>query len=201
MPRTSPDTPRIERPEALLGAGHPLVAVLAACGATAEAVAAVAVAQLGAFALWWASASYARALALAAALVQVALGMRWADLRVRRRELCLDLLIAGRGDLPLAALRRERRRLGNPRYQVRLAGTLEDVAAQRAGHRALYSGRLVAAMEPQLRDVASTLRAGEVNVRGAALLERLITSGGSPLYGEEVAALRDELARARYLLA
>jgi hypothetical protein len=104
--------------EALLGAGHPLAAVLYGCGDTIEAIAAVAAVQLGALALWWVNASYGRALTLGAAVVQVALGLRWASLRVQRREQCLELVIAGREHLPLGAVARERRRLASPRHQA-----------------------------------------------------------------------------------
>jgi hypothetical protein len=39
-----------------------------------------------------------------------------------------------------------------------------------------------------------------LDVRGVALLDRLITSGTSPLYGSQVGPLRDELGRIRNLL-
>jgi hypothetical protein len=222
MPPTSPHTPRLHRKrpvapegagaglsaEALLGAGHPLVAVLYACGATVEGIVAVAAVQVGALALWWVNASYARALAIGAGVVQVALGVRWASLRVQRRELCLELVIAGREHLPLAVVARERQRLDDPRRQAQLATSLEHLAAmsvqrRRRGERQrpICSRRVLAAVEPQLRDVAARLRDGGVNLRGVALLDRLVTSGSSPLYGEETGPLRDELARSRYWLA
>ena len=222
MPPTSPHTPRLHRQgpvaphpagagrsaEALLGAGHPLVAVLYACDATIEGIVAVAGVQFGALALWWVSPSYARALAVGAGMVQMALGLRWASLHVHRRELCLELVIAGRERLPLAAVARERRRLDDPRRQAQLATSLEHLAAfavprrlPRERQRPIYNPRVLAAVEPQLRDVAARLRDGGVDLRGVALLDRLLTSGTSPLYGERACSLRDELARGRYLLA
>jgi hypothetical protein len=220
MPPTSPHTPRLHRhrpvasrctggrsAEALLGAGHPLVAVLYACGATIEGIVTVAAVQLGALALWWVNASYGRALAMGAGIVQLALGLRWANLSVQRRELCLELLIAGRERLPLAAVARERRRLDDPRRQAQLATSLEqlaDVAAQRSARerqRPIYNQRVLAAVEPQLRHVAARLRDGGVDLRGVALLDRMVTRGDSPLYGKCACSLRDELARGRYLLA
>ena len=194
--------------EALLGPGHPLVAVLYACGDTIEGIAAVAAVQIGALALWWVNSSYGRALTLAAAAVQAALGLRWASLRVQRREQCLELVIAGREHLPLAAVARERQRLGSPRRQAQLAACLEnlaDIATRKPcrgeRQRPIRSRRLLTATEPQLRGVVARLRAGDSELRGVALLDRLITSGASPLYGARVGPLRNELARASYLLA
>jgi hypothetical protein len=194
--------------EALLGVGHPLVAVLYACGETIEGIAAVAAVQLGALALWWVNASYGRALTLGAGVVQVALGLRWASLLVQRRELCVELVIAGREHLPLAAVARERRRLASPRRQARLATCLENLAdvatrtpCRGERQRPIYSWRVLAAAEPQLRGVAARLRADGAELRGVAVLDRLVTSGASPLYGERVGPLRDELARGSYLLA
>jgi hypothetical protein len=172
-----------------------------------EGIAAVAAVQLGALALWWVNASYARALTLGAGVVQMALGLRWASLRVERREQCLELVIAGREDLPLAAVARERRRLGSPRRQAQLATCLENLAdvathkpCRRERQRPIHSRRVLTAAEPDLRGVVTRLRAGGGELRGVALLDRLITSGASPLYGESVDPLREELARGSYLL-
>jgi hypothetical protein len=193
--------------EALLGAGHPLVAVLYACGDTVEGITAVAAVQLGALALWSVNASYGRALTLGAGVVQVALGLRWASLLVQRREQCLELVIAGREQLPLAAVARECRRLGSPRRQAQLATCLENLAdvetrkpCRGERQRPIHSRRVLAATEPELRGVVARLRAGGGELRGVALLDRLITSGASPLYGERVGPLREELARGSYLL-
>jgi hypothetical protein len=222
MPPTSPHTPRLHRQgpvaphragagrsaEALLGAGHPLVAVLYAYGETVAGIVAVAAVQLGALALWWVNASYARALAIGAGVVQLALGLRWASLRAQRRDQCLELVIAGREHLPLTVVARERQRLDGPRCHAQLATSLEQLAAmsvqrRRWGERQhpICSRRVLAAVEPQLRDIAARLRDGGVDVRGVALLDRLVTSGASPLYGREARPLREELARGRYWLA
>jgi hypothetical protein len=179
--------------------------VLYACGATVEGIVAVAAVQVGALALWWVNASYARALAIGAGVVQVALGLRWASLRVQRRDLCLELVSTGREHLPLAVVARERQRLDDPRHQAQLATSLEHLAAmpvqRRERQRPICSRRVLAAVEPQLRDTAARLRAGGVELRGVALLDRLVTSGSSPLYGQEIGALRNELARGQYWLA
>jgi hypothetical protein len=184
------------------------VAVLYAYGETIEGIAAIAAVQLAALALWWVNGSYGRALTLGAGVVHVALGVRWASLRVQRRELCLDLVIDGREQLPLAAVARERLRLASSRHQAQLAlrfENLADIAARKPyqgeRRRPIYSWRVLAATEPQLRGVAARLRTGRGELRGVALLDRLITSGASPLYGQQVGPLREELARGSYLLA
>jgi hypothetical protein len=64
-------------------------------------------------------------LATAGAVVQLALVCRLAALRVRRRELCLELIIGESQGMPLACLERESRRLLEPR-------TLERLATRRA---------------------------------------------------------------------
>ena len=157
--------------------------------------------------LLWVKAPFALALMVAAAVVQLALSMRLGVLRLHRRDLCRDLVIAGREQLPLVALGCELRRLRDPRHQARLARAVEELGAG-ADHNhhepgpasPLYSRRVLAAVEPELRQVARSLRADGAGVRGVALLDRLITSGISPLYGGRVGPLRDELGRIRYLL-
>ena len=217
MPPTSPPTLSSPRParaagecqtaEVLLGLGHPLVSLLYACHTTADEIVVVAALQVAGVVLLWMSAPYALALTVAAAAVQLALDVRTGMLRAHRRELCRDLVIDGRGRLPLAALRCELGRLRDPRLQTRLARSLEDLASSADHHHQelalgppLCSRRVLAAVKPQLRDLVQSLRADGAGVRGVAMLDRLITSGASPLYGRRVGPLRDELGRIRYLL-
>jgi hypothetical protein len=223
MPPLSPHTPgahrqglgaalhldQSRRAELLLGAGHPLVGVLYAYQATAEGILAVAAVQAAALTLWWTSgASFARALTICAGLVQLALSLRLAALRTERRDHCRELLIAGRERLPLGPLTRERWRLLDPRRRHQLACSLEQLADLGSRRdlrpergRPIYNRRVLAAAEPQLRDLAVRLRAEDADVRGVASLDCLVTSGLSPLYGEQVRPLCEELARSRYLLA
>jgi hypothetical protein len=64
----------------------------------------------------------------------------------------------------------------------------------------LADARVIRATAPELREVAGLLRAGPP-AQGVALVEWLLTSPATPLYGAEVDPLRQELGRARYLLA
>jgi hypothetical protein len=66
--------------------------------------------------------------------------------------------------------------------------------------RPVFSAHVVRSVGPELRAIAEQLTAAAPGVRGVALIDRLLHSGASPLYGSEVEPLRRELGRARYLL-
>jgi hypothetical protein len=221
MPPPSLPTPRTHRlgrtprrglgepqtAEALLGLGHPLVGLLYACQTTADEIVVVAAVQAAVVVLFWLSAPFALALAISTAVVQLSLAGRYGMLRMYRHELCRDLVIGGREKLPLAALGCELRRLRDPRRRAWLARAVEELADSADQRRReiglgppLCNRRVLAGVQPQLRDLARLLQAGGGGVRGVALLDRLITSGTSPLYGRRVEPLRDELGRIRYLL-
>jgi hypothetical protein len=119
-----------------------------------------------------------------------------------QRERARELIIAGRGGLPLPVLERERRRLQRPRRRGDFADALEDLvrAAERWPRivptvRPVFDPRQVRAAAPDLCAIAARLRASAVAVRAVARVERLLTSGASPLYGREAEALRHELMR------
>ena len=141
-------------------------------------------------------------LLVAAAIVQLGLGVGLALLTQLQRERARELIIAGRGGLPLPALERELRRLQRPRRRAGLADALEDLvrSAERWPRilptaRPVFDPRHVRAAAAELRAIAARLRAGTVAVRAVARVERLLTSGASPLYGREPEALRHELTR------
>ena len=191
----------------LLGVGHPLVTVLRASLTAVEQILAVAAVEAVAVPLFCEQAPIGLPLAVASGLVQVALGCRLAMLASRRRDICRQLIIAGRERLALADVERERRRLGDARLQTRLARTLEDFADAGAGRHfepritPLLHVNVLRPVGPQVRDVARLLRGNQASVRGVALVEWLLTSGESPLYGAQLQPLRRELGRARYLLS
>jgi hypothetical protein len=193
--------------EALLGGAHPLVGVLRRSQTTVEQMLTVGAVQVVACMLLYCGAPSASPLAIAAALVQMALGLRLSVLLQGRRDLCLQLIIGGAGRLPLGAVELECRRLEDRRHLARLARSLEDMvdAAQRPlaripSSRPVFNVRVIRLVGPQLREIAGLLRTGAPPLRGVALVERLTASGLSPLYGADVEPLRDELRRARYLL-
>jgi hypothetical protein len=83
--------------------------------------------------------------------------------------------------------------------------SLAMAAAVQSGSRSqlihpLADRRLIRAVAPDLREAASLLR-GDPAVHGVALVEWLLTSPATPLYGSEVEPLRAELRRARYLIS
>jgi hypothetical protein len=141
-------------------------------------------------------------LLVAAAIVQLGLGIGLALLTQLQRERARDLIIAGRGGLPLPALEQERRRLQRPRRRAGLADALEELvrAAERwptifPTARPVFDPCLVRAAAAELRAIAARLRASTVAVCAIGRVERLLTSGASPLYGREPEELRHELMR------
>jgi hypothetical protein len=141
-------------------------------------------------------------LLVAATIVQLGLGIGLVLLAQLQRERTMELIIAGRGGLPLPALEREWRRLQRSRRRAGLADALEDLvrAAERWPRiiptaRPVFDPCQVRAAAAELRAIASRLRASTVTVCAVARVERLLTSGASPLYGREPEALRQELMR------
>ena len=59
---------------------------------------------------------------------------------------------------------------------------------------------VAAAVLAELAAVAALLRSERPGLRGVALAERLLTDGASPLYGQDIGALREQLRRASFLL-
>ena len=189
----------------LLGATHPMVRVTGAIAVVegqALAVGGVLVASLVAAAGGFGAMS----VALSAAVVLVVLVVAVVTLADQRRRLAVDLIAEGRGALPLRAVERERRRLVDPRARARLARSLERVIEETLGARRVAFGPpmvcpwVAAPVAAQLRVVAELLRGACPGLRGVALARRLLTDGDSPLYGRDVAALREELGRVRFLL-
>ena len=139
-------------------------------------------------------------LLIAAGIVELGLGLALVLQGGLQRERVRELIIAGRDDLPLPRLQRERRRLLRPRQTRSLARALDELvrAAERwprlvPSSRPVFDPRLVRAAGPQLHRIATRLREPSVSVRAVARVEQLLTSGASPLYGRELEELRSEL--------
>ena len=192
---------------AFLGDDHPLVRVSDSLGVLlkqALVVAAVASVSLGALieGVWPAG-----ALVLAAAIVEGALACAAAWLAHRKRACALALIREGRGDLPIAAVRRERARLLDPGHREDIAQWLDatrEEAERRTPRppyaRPLFNVRVVRAAQPQLRELAQALRREDVGLRGVVRTQQLLERGTSPLYGHDLEALRHELQQILFLL-
>jgi hypothetical protein len=78
---------------------------------------------------------------------------------------------------------------------------MRQEAARRPGPvRPLFNRRVVAEVAPELATIAALLRRDHTGEQGVAMIERLVVDGGSPLYRDDVEALREELHRVHYLL-
>jgi hypothetical protein len=188
-----------------LGAGHPLVQSLSRSETACQQLVTVTAAE-AAGVLWFVGGwSFGLSLAIAAAVAQGVLVCRIALLRSGRRDLCLELVVRGGERLPLACVERLRRDLLDRRALGRLASSIDElVRAAGQGSRSqlihpLADRRVIRAVAPDLHEVASLLR-GAPAAQGVALVEWLLTSPATPLYGSEIEPLRAELRRARYLM-
>jgi hypothetical protein len=191
----------------LLGADHPLARVSERLGVLRDqslAVGAVLFASLVALMAGEAAASW---VVIAATVVQAALAFASALLAQTRHDCVLDVILDGRGGLPLVAVQRQRRRLIDPAHRAFLARWLDGLRhdAQRPiprvpAARPVYSVGVIAAVAPDLQQIAKLLHSNHAGLRGIALTERLLRDGTSPLYGQDVELLRQELHRIRLLL-
>jgi len=188
-------------PAALLGPTHPLARALEDRSREIERVMVSAAVLAGAGGATL-TASAAPSLSIAAAIALSAFGVRLAFICDRVRCEALRAVIDGRDGVPLACLRAERRRLEDPRHQEHLAAWAEALAHVHAEAPApsIWSVRVLRAAEPELREVARLLRAGHTGTRGVAMLDQLLRSGATPLYGNDERALVEQLRRIRYHL-
>jgi hypothetical protein len=146
-------------------------------------------------------------LAASAAVVDLALLGLLLVLASGRRRQARELIIE-RGRADLAELQAERRRLLAPAHRHRLARRLQralDTAAgwdaQLPASRPPASVRNLLSSASTVRAVVEALEAESADLRGVALVDRLLDGGyGSPLYRDEPARLRSELARVAFEL-
>ena len=192
---------------ALLGHEHPLVGALGRLETIGAQLVGVAVAQVAGLVLWWREAPLGPGIAAGALGVALVLACWMLVALERRSDACLDLIAAGREDLPLAAVAHEPRRLARARHRRYLARAIEQLAlgeptgAQPIGARRMVDRRVVDPLRLQIEELARRLRCDQdLSVRGVALVEQLISAPRSALYGPDPDRLRRELGRARYLL-
>jgi hypothetical protein len=193
--------------DAVLGSEHPLVRLLGASQTTIERMLVVAAVQALGAGLLVEHSLIGLAALIAASLVQGALAFRLLILVETRHDLCRELVIHEPPTRGVATVERECRRLSDSRHRARLSSSLERLAetAERPsprvpGSRPYFSLRVVRPIVPELRELAELIRNETSAVAGVALVERLLTSPASPLYGTDAHTLREQLARARYRL-
>jgi hypothetical protein len=123
------------------------------------------------------------------------------------RECVLDLMIEGRGSLPIRWVARERRRLLERRYRESLARQLEAVRKiaerpleRRLAPHELLDARVIAAVGPRIRQIAALLVSDRAALPGIAMTERVLSDGTSSLYGRDPDVLKRDLRRISYLL-
>lgn len=153
------------------------------------------------------AASWAFTLLVVAGAVQLVLALAIVVTSRRLRECARDAIIAGRSDLRIPVIARERGRLLHPRLRCSLAGRLEALVqvanrwySLHPYSRPVIDPRVIRAAAPELKAVAVQLRSTTRGAAGVAQVERLLTMGDSPLYGDDVARLRIEVAEIRRAL-
>ena len=144
---------------------------------------------------------------VASALATIAFGLRAALRVLDRRDCVWDLIIRGRGDVPLSAVRRELRRLLDPRRRQSLARCYEAIgdepsASGKVPCRAcvIVTVHVVANVRPQLALVVTLLRDEAPSVRGLAAARQLISTGTTSLFGRDEVILRQDPDRVAFLL-
>jgi hypothetical protein len=198
------------RPSALelLGPAHPLVRVEDQLKVLFDRSLVVAALLCAGVAARLEGVSAGHSLTLAAGVVETVLGGRAALLAASRRDRALDLIVEGRGDLPIDAVAHLSQRLLDPKRRDRLAASFDDLRDE-AGHPPppqarvwpIFNTRVITAAAPELTTVARLLRDGDAGLRGVAMAQRLLTDGGSSLYRSDLRRLQDELHRIQYHLA
>ena len=155
--------------------------------------------------LWGWGDSHGAALAIGALALEAVLGCRLVLTLETRRALCLELIAEGHERLPLVAVESERERLSDRRHQARLAQSVARLAhpdpldGPPFTARPPIDRRIVSEIAGQLDEIVDRLRTQQVAPPAVALVEQLISSPTSPLYGSDAERLRRELGRVRYL--
>jgi hypothetical protein len=190
-------------PQEVLGADHPLARALDLVGVLRRQVAvtslAVAASAVGLLVrVDWALTAVVVGLVVELVLV-LGLAIAVSDARERARDLVIEGV-----EVEVPAVVRQRRRLLSERQRHVLASSLEDLVrcserADRDTGRLLsvYDPSLIRRGGPELLGLASELRSASLGVGGVARIERLLTSGSSPLFGSQIDELRAELAGIR----
>lgn len=192
---------------ALLGSDHPLVRAVDRFSVLVQQSLIVAALLSGSSIALVEGVSSALPFVVAAAAVLSVFVCGAAVAAWNKRERALELIIEGHGNLPLDIVKRERRRILDPNHRDALARSLDGMRAEAENpvHRRplappLFSPRAIAAVASDLTEIARLLGDDDASLRGVAMTRRLLFDGTSPLYGEDVRLLQEELHRIRFLL-
>ena len=192
----------------LLGIEHPLVRALDRRSALRVEFAVAGVVLAAAVVAVGEGIRAAAAVAIGAAVAVAVAGVRMLLPLTRIRSLVLELLVEGRGRMPLPEVQAVRCRLLDARRRRREAEWLVRVAdgrdlglSARGGGAALISARVAKGARCELLAVAAGLHDETAAVEGLALVEQIAREPWSPLYGHDARALREALSRARILMA
>ncbi len=207
IPRVRASLDEVWLAEALLGPDDPLVGSLQRQAVAIEQLCSVgAVLALSGFGIVGGVAA-AIPFALASAVVAIWLAVRVELCVLDRRDAVLDLLIAGRADVSLDVVRCERARLLDRSHRETLARSFESIGSEPDARSSVPSRACVVVVvsavrhvRPELATVAALLRDDRASVRGVAAAHRLMTTGGSSLFGRDHEILRQDLRRIASLL-
>lgn len=144
----------------------------------------------------------------AALVVEFALAAALVFAREVLAERAWDIIVCESEGPSVREVLHERERLSDPRRREQLSRSLERAldSAER-WHEILIASRppegvrLLSRFAPEIRLIVAQVRDGPADLRGIALLARLLTGGyGASLYSGDAEALRCELERITYLL-
>jgi hypothetical protein len=120
------------------------------------------------------------------------------------RERTLDLIVEGRGSLPLVCVERRRARLLRPRHVRQLAKAIERLRREARSPydrsprcRPLYVPAVVRAVDADLA-AAVRMLCDRPDAATVGRVERLLSGESSPLYGDDSRLAREELARIHF---
>lgn len=195
-------------PAALLGADHPLVRDLERLAVALDQLLVVAAVFAGGVGALLAGSSAAVSLIVAAAMTELLLAYRAAVLLESRRAHVLELISHGRADLPIPAVEHMCMRLRRARHRQRLARSIDallELEVQRwdlvVSPWRFLRADLQAPIRHELLEIGALLREDGAGLPGIATMERLLFDGTSSLHGDNARLLREDLRRARFLLA
>lgn len=151
-------------------------------------------------------ARWAGPLAGSAILVLTVLSLLLAFRIQDRHDRVIDVILDGQEDAAVPIVQRERDRLLSTRGCAKLSGSLAQVVheATRPPRRfvapSLITRRVIAPVADELAEISELLLAEPSSARGVARVGRMLRDATSPLYGDDVDALRHELGEVRELL-